>query len=612
MGNGQQVVLPPSVHPDSGRAYKWKSRKTTNPPIYRPSSSPEKPLPSTTGSAKAFAFQPVPVDLLFREPRLPDTLVNLILNGQGCSDRSASLMTVSKGLARAGLSENEILSVLSDRETFLGKCAYDHTGSSSRLKAVKWLKRFTTTKAVGTVKEEQSLFTSQLETIDSIKAAVEIEDIYGEEKEPEDWKSRLRRSGKNGEGPPAKRLENILLILENAVDTRVFRKDLFRNRVSYGVATPWGGEKDKALTDTDLNLVRHWLDTHYRFEPAKDLVDDAIDILATRNSFHPIRDYLNALPPWDGKDRLATWLKDILGAEGPEDYLSQAFRKWMVAAVKRVFEPGAQFDWMLVLEGVEGLGKSTFFRTLAGEAYFRDNLPDLRDKDAAQALDGIWICELAEVEDYFRRNQREVFKAYLTRRVDKYRPPFGRKSIEAYRQCVFAGSTNEEEFLHSDSGNRRVVPVKVSARDQLWAEALLIYRSGFEESLEMEGEARKHAQYLQTEAKRVKTDTDWIVEELTAWHKKMSGQTDVQVVWNRIAMADLFIDNGVGYPPPLVGKLKWGSVERQSVAKALKKLGCHKRVARGLSYWVFPEKLATTLPPTLPAPNGGRIASIRE
>lgn len=598
MGEGQQIVLPPSIHPDSGQAYRWG--KKGQPALFSPPPHPESALVSPAFAEKdqLSAFVPASVDLLFDPRNVPESLCDMILNGDGVTDRSASLLTVSKHLARLKFSENEILSVLSDRETYLGQCAYDHTGSGSRDRAVKWLRRFTTGKAVSGVREESAALEQALESVDELKASTEVEDLFGVDlgDDEDSWKRKLKRQGKNGEGPPQKTLENLLLILEHEVSPSLFRRDLFRNRDAYTVDAPWGGKAGQAVSDTDLNLIRNWLDTKFRIEPRKDLVDDAIDIMAARNSFHPIRDYLGALPPWDGVERLDYWLRDVLGAEGPEVYLAQAFRKWMVAAVTRVFMPGAQFDWMLVLEGLEGLGKSTFFRTLAGAEYFRDNLPDLRDKDSAQALDGIWIVELAEVEDYFRRNQREVFKAYLTRRVDKYRPAFARKGIEAHRQCVFAGSTNEERFLHSESGNRRVVPIKVGvtggfdfhatgkARDQLWAEAMVIYKMGLEETLELEGEAKEHAKKLQTEEKRVLTEADLMAEQLLDFIDKVKkDRASFTINWDKFRIDELFEGSG-----PWVDSCRQLVSGRVHGGRAITKMGGVKFKSDGRAFWRLP------------------------
>lgn len=597
MGEGQQVVLPPSIHPDSGKSYRWAKSSTASIPLFRvPTSllnSVSEPMNPTASAPTALpGFIPLEVDLLFDPREVPESLVNLILNGDGCTDRSASLYVAAKQLARLKFSENEILSVLSDRENFLGRCAYDHTGSKSRMSAVKWLRRYTTAKGTREVKEESQELMAEFSELTDDQAAAQLAEVFGDAKSDESWKSKIKHSGQKGEGPPKPSIDNICLILSNAITPGVFQRDLFRCRESYGFDTPWGGKKGVALRDTDTNLVRQWLDQRFRFEPKTDQTNASIDILASQSSFHPVRDYLNGLPEWDGIERLDTWLHDKLGARAPKEYLAQAFRKWMVAAVTRIFEPGAQFDWMLVLEGIEGLGKSTFFRNLASSDFFRDNLPDLRDKDSASALDGVWIVELGEVEEYFRKNQREVFKAYLTRRIDKYRPVYGRKDIEAPRQCVFAGSTNEERFLHSDSGNRRVVPVRVGVgpfdfhatgkwRDQLWAEAMMIYRMGLEETFELEGEAKEYARKLQTEEKRVLTDADLMGEMLVEWKEMLDSSTEETAFdLSKFSLKNLFLNGG-----PLGDTFRLSTPTMMQAGRALVSLGARKRKVHGKQMW---------------------------
>lgn len=600
MSEGQQVVLPPSIHPDSHRAYKWNSDLTWGFQIPRLSNSVAQIATGSMSSADAgqkAPFKLADVDLQF-DPRLigQQGLVDLIHNGEGCSDRSASLYRVSKQLSRLGFTEDEILTLLSDRDSYLGQTAYDHTQSSSRSRAVHWLRRYTVDKGTAQVREERSTVLALLERINPDEAREEAKALsIPFAHEDFDWQTKIERTGKDQAGPPRSSLKNVVLILSHAVGRNLFRRDLFRNRDSYGIETPWGGRVGVAIRDTDVNLIRHWLAKHWRFEPPQNFVIDAIDVMAEWNGFHPIRDYLNALPEWDGIDRLGGWLRRNLGAVGPGYYLSEVFTKWMVAAVKRIFEPGAQFDWMMVLEGNEGIGKSTFFRDLAGADFFRDGLPDLRDKDAAQALDGMWIVELAEVENYFNRHERQVFKAYLTRRIDKYRPPYGKKMIEAHRQCVFTGSTNEERYLYDDAENRRVTPVKLEPgakinwgankkwRNQLWAEALAIYRLGLCPVLELEGEAKLYASRLRRQEKQILTDADLMADILKEWRRNITVEAEERWNFGRLSIRDLF-DVEKGGP---LDKWKMEIKNMMLAARAMKLLGATKRGIAGSNFWAW-------------------------
>jgi putative DNA primase/helicase len=170
----------------------------------------------------------------------------------------------------------------------------------------------------------------------------------------------------------------------------------------------------------------------------------------------------------------------------------------MISAVKRIVEPGCQADYALVLEGSQGIRKSTALRILAGDDYFSDSLPaDLSHKDARDHLRGKWIVELPELAQ-FKRNEIETVKAFITRRHEQYRPSYGRHEIRFPRQCVFAGSTNDEAYLVDTTGNRRFWVIACGGvdlealkrdRDQLWAEAAMRYRRGDKSYLTQQQEA---------------------------------------------------------------------------------------------------------------------------
>jgi len=240
------------------------------------------------------------------------------------------------------------------------------------------------------------------------------------------------------------------------------------------------------------------------------LVYSVVHLEASRHPFHAVRDYLNGLPPWDGTKRLSTFLFDCCGAVLPDDdgeqkaargYIEAVTRAFFISAVARIYQPGCQVDTMLILEGEQGVMKSRLLRALAKrDEWFTDSLPhDLESKDARAHLAGVWIVEMAEIAQ-FRRADVESVKRYLSCRIDKYRPAYGRCDVQAPRSCVFAGSTNAETYLHDPTGNRRFWPVRVrviqldKARgmvDQLWAEAVVAYRAG--EKWWLEGEHEKRA-----------------------------------------------------------------------------------------------------------------------
>jgi predicted P-loop ATPase len=235
------------------------------------------------------------------------------------------------------------------------------------------------------------------------------------------------------------------------------------------------------LTDIHVTRLTEHLQRKGLRQISESNVHSAINAVSRENGFHPIRTYLGSLVH-DGVPRLDTWLIRHLGAED-NPYIRKIGRLFLISMVARVMRPGAKVDYMLVLEGSQGEGKSTACRILAGERYFRDNLPDISNKDAAIALVGMWLVEFAELEGFGKKDATEI-KAFLTRQSDKYRPPYGRNEVVSKRQNVFIGSTNSDTYLKDATGGRRFWPVKCGAldlpglqrnRDQLFAEAYLAF-----------------------------------------------------------------------------------------------------------------------------------------
>jgi predicted P-loop ATPase len=256
------------------------------------------------------------------------------------------------------------------------------------------------------------------------------------------------------------------------------------------------GVAGEELTDDfDTALVRYMERKHLMVRP--DQVRLAVDLVARRNSFHPVRDYLNGLPKWDGVPRIDTWLIDYCGVpssgSSPNHYAMAVAGKFLISAVARIMQPGCKVDTMLVLEGDQGVGKSTAAQILAGEAWFTDQLAELGSKDFSMQLRGIWIAEMSELDALGRVDQSRA-KAVITQQRERFRPPYGRRLINAPRQCIFLGTCNRAEWLRDETGGRRFWPVECAPivgrmvdlaglrrdRDQLWAEALHRYRAGEE------------------------------------------------------------------------------------------------------------------------------------
>jgi len=238
---------------------------------------------------------------------------------------------------------------------------------------------------------------------------------------------------------------------------------------------PWGVVLKGEWTDHEDRLAADWLQKQ-GILVSVDVAGQAIQTAARDRPIHPVKSYLHGLK-WDGVPRVDTWLSDYLGAENT-GYARAVGSRWLLSAVARIFRPGAKADCCLILEGPQGIRKSTALKTLAGE-FFTDELADLGSKDAAMQTRGVWIIELSEL-DSLSHSEVARIKAFMSRTTDRFRPPYGMRLVESPRQCVFAGTVNHSTYLRDETGGRRFWPItcgriEVEAlardRDQLWAEA---------------------------------------------------------------------------------------------------------------------------------------------
>lgn len=269
------------------------------------------------------------------------------------------------------------------------------------------------------------------------------------------------------------------------------------------------------LTDRAEVFLRRAIRLRWEFDVKKEPLHEAITELCEVNRFDSLRAHLESLPPWDGTPRLDTWLIDYCGAKN-SPLVRQAGAAFMTAAVVRAFEPGAKFDYMLILVGQQGIRKSAALRVLASgvlDSTCTDRFSDaplLGAKDGREVLEltggGVWIQECAELDGITKKDV-SALKAMIVRTHDKGRLVWSRTPVEIPRRFVLAGTTNEERFLQDLTGNRRFWPVDVTqidleglatARDQLIAEALARYRSG-KYRLWLDGEAEVEARETQAD-----------------------------------------------------------------------------------------------------------------
>ena len=341
---------------------------------------------------------------------------------------------------------------------------------------------------------EESLEQNQLNTAEASSA---------------DWQSKLIYDKM---GNIKNTLTNLLLIMQN--DPHL--KGVVFNQLSDGMEirddiapVPWK-HPSKFWRDADDKQIISYIETRYGAFSNRNY-DVAIGKVTDDRSYHPIRDYLSSLPEWDRTPRIETLLIDYLGA--PDNrYVRAVTRKTLCAAVKRVLQPGIKFDTMLVLNGPQGVGKSTLIAKLGGE-WFNDSLSlnDTKDKTAAEKLQGFWIMEIGELAG-LRKAEVETLRSFLSRQNDIYRASFGKRATPHLRQCVFFGTTNEESgYLRDTTGNRRFWPVKTPGTgykhswqltreeiDQIWAEALYYVNSG--EKIYLDSDLDALAQEEQREA----------------------------------------------------------------------------------------------------------------
>ena len=259
----------------------------------------------------------------------------------------------------------------------------------------------------------------------------------------------------------------------------------------YG-SVPWENENNcRAWSNHDDSALFSLIQADYGLKSRQDFAD-ALKNVSMRNKFHPVRELLDSLT-WDGKEHIRSLLPEYLGAED-SDYTYQVMRLWMLGAVSRVYKPGSKFDYTIILQGSQGIGKSTFLKLMAlDDLWFNDSLDSLDSDKAVQSLTGSWIIELAELKSLARTaGGVESVKRFLTATQDKYRIPYERRADTFYRQCVFAGTTNKDDFLQDETGNRRFLiihtgftktskslftPEVMDDIKQAWAEAVHIWKN---------------------------------------------------------------------------------------------------------------------------------------
>lgn len=294
----------------------------------------------------------------------------------------------------------------------------------------------------------------------------------------------LEFNGRGGLDPSSMTIDTILN--HDPQFKGIFAYNVRKCEMHYKYQPPFQrGTFERAVSfDTDLHRIVVWFAFKYGIRPTPERVQSAIISSAMLADYDPMKVYFEGLE-WDRVERLDRWLVDCAQADD-KPIIREFSRKYLISAVARTYCPGCQVDTMLILQGDQGLRKSSLLATLASPDYFTDHISDISSKDARQELQGPLIIELAELESMSRKSASAI-KSFLTTRSDRFRLPFARSVQDFPRRCVFAGSTNDDTFLKDDTGGRRFWPVRVGKiniaaiekyRDQLWAEAVFRFKAG--------------------------------------------------------------------------------------------------------------------------------------
>jgi predicted P-loop ATPase len=296
----------------------------------------------------------------------------------------------------------------------------------------------------------------------------------------EAWTRGLHKSG---DGLRHKSTGNAFLLLENMELRDCFRFNEFSKEIEIAHTVPWSSKCGRPILESDLTELIRWFEGVGQFGINPQLCMGVVQAVAEQQSYHPLQEWLCNLQ-WDGTPRIDKWLSYYLGCV-PTPYIDAISAKFLIGCVARANQPGCKFDNMLILEGPQGILKSSCLETLFGRQYFTDEISDFGSKDAAMQLQGVWCVEIAELST-FTRSAAERTKEFVSRRVDRIRPPYGRMLVSWPRTAVLVGTTNATSgYFQDHTGNRRFWPVTCvkidlealkTDREQLWAEAVARYR----------------------------------------------------------------------------------------------------------------------------------------
>lgn len=565
-GDGGYVVLPPSPHRSGGR-YFWINE-----------------------GEKIAELPPWLLQALKNPPRARKVTRELLERLAGTWKRSKSVQRQELGEALDRVTKGESFAAPGARDTTLWDLCVALADGLPHADQASLLEHFAPSLDLMASEAPDS------PTLDDV--AEKLGRAYGsEEKGP--WTSRLALADN---GVPKACLGNVVLVLENhPAWLGVLAFDERRGRELFVKPPPWGGAVGP-VEDVDATRLATWLTERQRLTAGAEICSKALEAVARRTRLDDVRDSL-LRSAWDGVPRLERWLIDYAGAEDTP-YVRAVSVKFAIAAVARALDPGCKVDTLLILEGAQGIGKSSLLRALAGSEHFADDLPDLLSKDAKDYLRGPWIIEVKEL-DAFDRAEVTRTKAFVDQRADRFRPAYGVRTLEVPRRCVFAGTTNAETYFRDTTGNRRYWPVRVTrcapaalaaVREQLWAEAVTRYRAG-------------ETWWLDEEQEVVASTEQAARLEVDAWEASIAKALDEGVKrrftigggdpWalppgvQRITVADV-LEHVLGIPAG-----QWGRAHQMRVAAVLKKMGwVRRKEGGGDRKWFYEKENATNSGPS--------------
>lgn len=393
-------------------------------------------------------------------------------------------------------------------------------------------------------------------------------------------------------------IPNVLTIL--GLDGRwrgVFRYNEMQRRVYVHREIPseegGAGCKPRPLQDRDVSRAKAWFQRYGGMWTVGDgPVREGIEQYADRNSYHPIREELETFR-WDGQARIESWLVDFCGA-ADSPYVRAIGRMFLVALVRRVMEPGCKMDYMLILEGEQGIGKSTVPLILAGEDYFGEaQFDNLTSVDTSIFIRNKWVVEFGELH-MLRKSEVNELKMWLAKRVEDYRPKYGRENVVEPRQCVFIGTSNNSEYLNDPTGGRRFWPVACQwikrdelreVRGQLLAEAVQLWRDGVSHFPDAEME-REHFKPEQ-EARQSSHPWEEFIAPLLKTHNRLTNE----VLYNKVGL----------------GRAQVGKLQQEIIKGIMLRAGWTFVKKSGSWVWVNPIEIKLPPVPTEPESEGSGI-----